>query len=44
MYPNTPNGFIEYLCDFIDQYNAMTALWHGYVNDPVDLDREECFV
>jgi hypothetical protein len=32
------------LCDFIEVYQALEAQWHGYVNDPADVDREGCFV
>jgi hypothetical protein len=38
------NENIEMLCDWIDECYALNNLWYGYVNDPVDLDRERCFV
>lgn len=38
------NANIALLCDFIEEYQVLTKQFHGYQNDPVDLDREGCFV
>lgn len=38
------NANITLLCDFIEAYQALSAQFHGYQNDPVDLDKEGCFV
>ena len=32
------------LCDWIDEQWALMNQWHGYVNDPVDVDKDGCFV
>jgi hypothetical protein len=36
--------YIESLWDWIDEQQALTALMSGYVNGPVDVDREGWFV
>jgi len=38
------NEYIDDLCDWIEEQQALEKIWHGYVNDPVDLDTEGCFV
>ena len=38
------NEYINDLCDWIDEQWAMVNLWHGYVNDPIDTDKDGCFV
>jgi len=32
------------LWDWIEEQQALTALMPGYINDPADVDREECWV
>ena len=43
---NPPNYAknIERVWDWIDEQQALTALMPGYVNDPVDVDKEGWFV
>ena len=36
--------YINDLCDWIDEQWILKKLWPGYVNDPVDLDKEGCFI
>ena len=38
------NEYINALCDWIDEQWALMNQWHGYVNDPVDVDKDGCFV
>ena len=38
------NANINALCDWIDEWQCFKRMWSGYVNDPVDLDKERCFV
>lgn len=42
--PHMTNEEIYALCDYIEKCQALNATLHGYVNDPVDVDSEECFV
>jgi len=34
----------ELLMELIEVYQALEAQFHGYINDPVDVDKEGCFV
>lgn len=38
------NNKINILCDMIEEYQALLSVFHGYVNGPIDLDKENCFV
>jgi hypothetical protein len=38
------NHDINTLCDFIEEYQALTRISPGYINDPVDCDKEGCFI
>ena len=38
------NENIELIWDFIEAYQALEATFRGYVNDPIDIDKENCFV
>ena len=35
---------ISLIWDWIDEQRALMALMPGYINDPADVDRENCFV
>lgn len=35
---------INWVWDWIEEQQALTALMPGYINDPVDVDKEDCFV
>jgi hypothetical protein len=41
---NKANRDIYDLCEYIEQYQALRAISPGYINDPVDVDKEDCFV
>jgi len=41
---NKANQDISNLCDYIERYQALHEISPGYINDPVDLDKEDCFV
>ena len=38
------NQDIDTLCDLIENYQALSQLAPGYINDPVDCDKEGCWV
>jgi len=38
------NEEISALCDWIETYQALSQMWPGYINDPIDTDQERCFV
>ena len=38
------NANINTLCDWIEEYQNTFKMFHGYVNDPIDLDKEGCFI
>jgi len=38
------NDNINALCDWIDEWRCFKRMFPDYVNDPVDLDKERCFV
>lgn len=38
------NDQISDLCDWIEEQQILEKMWHGYVNDPIGLDTEGCFV
>lgn len=44
MNPDEYNEYIAHLCDYIEWYQTMEQQFHAYFNDPVDVDREGCFV
>lgn len=41
---DTANDNISTLCDLIDALKTLNLIWPGYINDPVDVDIEGCFV
>jgi len=36
--------YIAALCDYTEWYQTMDRQFHGYANDPVDVDKEGWFV
>ena len=38
------NQRIGALCAFVEECKALSTVFHGYQNDPADLDIEGCFV
>jgi hypothetical protein len=38
------NEEISALCDWLDEWHAENTISPGYINDPIDTDKQECFV
>lgn len=38
------NQEISDLCDWVEEQQILQKIMPGYANDPVDVDREGCFV
>ena len=36
--------YVNALCDWIEECQALQVIWPGYVNDSFDVDMEGCFV